>query len=146
MTERYAFASDAWLQVLQQQAQKLLDAADAAPDAAFTYSEAFTDVPVPRTDGRKLGYILRIGGGKATVQSGVQGDEAADCSVVMGFAAACASTRVKAGPALDAIGRQAFADGVLQMSGSLAGMPISMNALHDELHARTLDVNEVARA
>jgi hypothetical protein len=132
VAEQFAFMSDGWLTGLQQEAQKLLDGSD-KPQATFTYIEWFTDPPTPRANGKQVGYVMSVSSGTVAVRSGVEKSDTGDCTVQMGYTDALATTSVPAGPGLDAIGAKGYAAGTLVVTGSPAGMPFSMNSLHDAM-------------
>jgi len=133
MNETYEFLSNKWIEALEIKAQKLLDASDGITVKPFTYVEYFTNAPTTRSDGKKAGYAMTISDKKVSINAGVQGDESADCLVVMDYSTAMESMKLQSGPELSELSRQAAMSGNLTMTGSLEGIPIPMNTLHDQL-------------
>jgi len=140
MPEQSPYMSNAWLTMMEAQAQEILASVPAAKSAGrFTLAEWIVDEAPEGGPGAAAhrGFHMEIVDGRVRVRP-ITAAEAADVRIEFPREVAYRLTKIKAGPELDSLIAEAAGSGALRIIGDPSGSPFPDRVLHDAVAERTL--------
>lgn len=137
VTHSALYLSPRWFDLLQQEAQRALDAAP-RPFSAALLERYHGEADRWRVDGYLPGFRIDFANGVARVRPGALPGESANLVLEMSWSDAHRVCAQRGGPGLDELLGAMIADGRLRVNGDLSVLQLDLNAFHDRVSERTL--------